>query len=156
MRGPLCAAVVAGLWVAGCGDPTGPEREISGRVLYDQYCARCHGPDGEPILGPDGKPAVPFATNLSDRPTVDKLTDMAFSGVVRAGRPAARNEAGEIVNPGMPAFGDQFTEATMMVLIAYVRSFSGSQGPHAREDGEAEPQPPGSAEAPSAAAAPEP
>lgn len=125
----LCAAVVAVLAVAGCGDATGPEREISGKVLYDQYCARCHGIDGTPVY--------PELASLRDRRLMDQVSDMAFDGVVRGGRPALRDAAGKEVVPAMPAFAEQFTEATMMVLVAYVRSFSGSTGPHGREEAEA-------------------
>jgi mono/diheme cytochrome c family protein len=128
----LCVAVVALLAAAGCGNATGPEHEISGKVLYDQYCARCHGEDGTPVYKE--------LSSLNDRRLMDQISDMAFDGIVRGGRPALRDAAGKDVVPAMPAFGEQFTDATMMVLVAYVRSFSGSMGPHAREEPEGDPK----------------
>ncbi len=114
----LRSAVVGALVIAAaCGEATGPEREISGQQLYEQYCARCHGADGRPT------PEQPQARNLADRRIVDALSDEAIFMIVQRGR-----------EPGMPAFGDQFTEASLSVLVAYVRSLSGSRGSHARAD----------------------
>ncbi len=109
-----CSAIALACALA-CGETVGPEREIDGRLLYEQYCARCHGLDGRPV------PEQPQARNLADRRIVDNLSDQAIEMMVRNGR-----------EPSMPAFRDQFTEASLMVLIAYVRSLSGSHGTHAR------------------------
>lgn len=99
----------------GCGDPTGPEREISGEQLYNQYCARCHGPDGR------GVPSQPAARDrLSDPRIMGMMSDEHIRGVILAGKP-----------PNMPAFQGEFTDAALMVLVAYVRSLSGTTGAHA-------------------------
>ena len=100
---------------SGCSEATGPEREIDGRQLYEQYCARCHGLDGRPV------PEQPQARNLADRRIVDNLSDQAIEMMIENGR-----------EPSMPAFRGQFTEASLMVLVAYVRSVSGSPGSHVR------------------------
>ena len=34
--------------------------------------------------------------------------------------------------PRMPAFGDRFTDGALEVLVAHVRSLSGTSGEHAR------------------------
>src|SRR5262245_58890177 len=99
----------------GCGETVGPERDIDGQRLYEQYCARCHGLDGRPV------PEQPQARNLSDRRIVDNLSDQAIEMMIKNGR-----------EPSMPAFRDQFTEASLMVLVAYVRGLSGSHGSHAK------------------------
>jgi mono/diheme cytochrome c family protein len=99
----------------GCQETTGPEREISGQILYEQYCARCHGTTGRPV------PEQPQARDLSDKRIVDTISDESMKGVIRNGRP-----------PGMPAFREQFTDASLSVLVAYVRSLSGSEGKHTR------------------------
>lgn len=98
-----------------CQEATGPEREISGQQLYEQYCARCHGTTGRPMQGQTQ------ARDLSDRRIVDTISDEAIKGAIRNGRP-----------PAMPAFRDQFTDGALNVLIAYVRSLSGSEGKHTR------------------------
>lgn len=111
----LAIAVFTTLAVGACSEVTGPERPIEGKKLFDQYCARCHGVDGR------GVPEQPQARDLSDIRIVDNLSDDSIEGTIRMGRP-----------PAMPAFADQFTEATLKVLVAYVRSLSGSKGSHAR------------------------
>jgi mono/diheme cytochrome c family protein len=95
---------------SGCSEATGPEREISGQQLYEQYCARCHGTTGRPA------PEHAQARDLSDRRIVDTLSDESIKGIVRQG------------SPNMPPFRDQFTDGSLLVLTAYVRSLSGSEG----------------------------
>ncbi|HWB81944.1 MAG TPA: cytochrome c [Nannocystaceae bacterium] len=115
---PLRISIATALaFVVACNETVGPERDIDGQVLYEQYCARCHGLDGRPV------PEQPQARNLADRRIVDSLSDQAIEMMVKNGR-----------EPSMPAFRDQFTEASLMVLIAYVRSLSGSQGSHTRPE----------------------
>lgn len=98
---------------AACSEPTGPEREISGARLYEQNCARCHGPDGK---GVEGQQPIP---DFSDRAYMDRRSSMAIRQTIRMGKP-----------PRMPSFGREFTEASVKVLEAHIRSLSGSQGPH--------------------------
>lgn len=112
---PRTSLAIASVIVLGCAPTVGPEREIDGQVLYEQYCARCHGLDGRPV------PEQPNARNLADRRIVDNLSDQAIEMMIENGR-----------EPSMPAFRGQFTEASLMVLVAYVRSLSGSAGSHVR------------------------
>ena len=113
LRGTGAASLGALVLAIGCGDVSGPVKPIEGQVLYEQYCARCHGHDGKPV----GKGVG--AIDFSNRAVVDQRSDEALKGVIMQGRGA------------MPGFGMQFTDAAMMVLIAYLRGLSGSQGPHA-------------------------
>ncbi len=106
MKGAL--PLVACLCAVACGDPTGPETAISGKQIYDQYCARCHGPDG------GGVPEQPLATGrLNNIAVMQGKNDQQIMGVIRAGKA-----------PAMPGFAGEFTEAKLMVLTAYVRSLS--------------------------------
>jgi mono/diheme cytochrome c family protein len=111
-RARFCLASL--LWLAACQDPTGPESDISGERLYNQYCARCHGIDG---AGVAEQPAT--LKRLDNVQVMRVLSDEHIMGTIRAGKP-----------PAMPGFGDQFTEAKLMVLVAYVRSLSGTKGAH--------------------------
>jgi mono/diheme cytochrome c family protein len=95
------------LVLGGCPEPTGPEREISGEQLFNQYCARCHGVDGKGVAD-----AQVTSAKLADPNVAGALSDQAMYGIIRAGK-------GQ-----MPAFRDTFTEASLMVLVAYVRSLS--------------------------------
>lgn len=104
-----------GSGVLGCSDPTGPEVPIEGKRLFDQYCARCHGSDGR------GTPEHPAAIGrLSDPVLMQGKNDNALMETIRRGKPPPA--------PGqpaaMPAFGGEFTDAKIMVLVAYVRSLS--------------------------------
>ncbi|MCX4241063.1 c-type cytochrome [Paraliomyxa miuraensis] len=102
------AVALLALWLAGgCTQPAGPERPISGKQLYEQYCARCHGEAGIPTKD------APTASSLADAAFVERLSDEGIKGVIRAGR-------GQ-----MPGFGDRFTDATLQVLVAHVRSLPG-------------------------------
>jgi mono/diheme cytochrome c family protein len=115
MRSSRRVALVIAIAIAGCSDTVGPERPIDGQQLYENYCARCHGVDGRPV------PEQPQARDLSNRRIVDNLSDEAISMMIRRGKP-----------PAMPAFRDEFTDAALMVLVAYVRSLSGSRGSKAK------------------------
>lgn len=119
MRHPGVSALLVLTIAGGCSQPTGPEHEISGRVLFNQYCARCHGSDGVPTA------MAPTASSLADAKVVERLSDESIKGVIRAGK-------GQ-----MPGFGDTFTDATLQVLTAYVRALPG--GGEASPDAAAEP-----------------
>ena len=104
--------------LGGCSDPTGPETPISGQHLYEQYCARCHGSDGAGTAESPGS-----AGKLNNAARMGNLSDEQVMGIIRAGRPGPQ--------PGMPVampgFADQFTEAKLMVLTAYVRQLAQPQ-----------------------------
>ncbi|KIG12275.1 hypothetical protein DB30_01751 [Enhygromyxa salina] len=103
------------LLLAGCKDAAGPEQPMSGRQTYEQQCARCHGVDGRPTK------ASPTARDLTNRSYVESLGDMQIRAAIMQGRPA-------MVAPGqekmMPAFGNQFSEPELNLLVGYVRSLS--------------------------------
>jgi mono/diheme cytochrome c family protein len=98
-----------------CADAAGPEQPMSGKQIYDRQCARCHGPDGRPTK------AAPTARDLTNRSYIDELGDKRIREAIMQGRP-------QMTAPGqvqmMPAFGNQFSEPELQVLIGYVRSLS--------------------------------
>lgn len=104
MSRAAASALVAFAFAAGCSQPTGPEKNIDGERLFNQYCARCHGSEGIPTE------AAPTASSLANATHVESLSDESMKGVIRAGR-------GQ-----MAGFGDRFTDATLQVLVAYIRS----------------------------------
>ena len=107
---PRCRAsllLVLASALAGCSQPTGPEQAIEGERLFNQYCARCHGVDGNPTK------EAPTANSFAVAANIEKLSDETIKGVIRGGK-------GQ-----MPGFGDRFTEATLQVFTAYVRSLPG-------------------------------
>ena len=105
---PRVPLALACLVAAGaCTDPSGPERPLDGSVLFRRHCARCHGEDGR------GVPEVPAARDLTDARVMHNLRNDQIKMVIRMGKP-----------PGMPAFGDKFTDAALEVLVAHVRSLA--------------------------------
>ena len=58
-------------------------------------------------------PARNSARDLRNKSYIDSLSDEAIRRAIEGGRP-----------PNMPAFGGQFMEPSMKLLIAYVRELS--------------------------------
>jgi mono/diheme cytochrome c family protein len=102
-------------WLGACTDAAGPEQPMSGKQIYDRQCARCHGADGCPTK------AAPTARDLTNRSYIDELGDQKIRAAIMEGRPP-------MTGPGqaqmMPAFGNQFSEPELQVLVGYVRSLS--------------------------------
>jgi mono/diheme cytochrome c family protein len=103
------------LLASACSNVAGPEQAMSGKQIYERQCARCHGLDGRPTK------AAPTARDLSNRSYIDSLGDKQIRMAIMQGRPA-------MAPPGeqktMPAFGNQFSDPELKVLIGYVRSLS--------------------------------
>jgi mono/diheme cytochrome c family protein len=107
-------AIAALISLAACSDAAGPEQPMSGEQLYNRYCARCHGFDGRPTK------AAPTARDLTNRSYIDQLGNKGIRGAIMAGRPMGMPRDQQL----MPAFGNQFSEPELEVLIGYVRSLS--------------------------------
>lgn len=103
----LACVVFAASLPAGCQNPTGPERELSGELIYARHCARCHGSDGK------GTQEVPTAKDLTNTRYMETLSDERLRMIIHNGKP-----------PAMPAFQGQFAEPSLKVLIAFVRGLS--------------------------------
>ncbi len=106
--------------VMGCQVPAGPQRALAGQEIYERHCARCHGIDGK------GVASTPGARDLSNASYMAGRTDDQLRGAIMRGIP-----------PNMPAFGGQFLEPSMKVLVAYIRGLSRAGGePAARAPSE--------------------
>jgi mono/diheme cytochrome c family protein len=111
------AALLIGLAIGlagGCSNAAGPEQAMSGKQLYDRHCARCHGLDGSPTK------VAPSARDLSNRSYIESLGNKGVKLAIMAGRPAGAPPDQQV----MPAFGNQFSEPELELLIGYVRSLS--------------------------------
>lgn len=87
---------------------------MSGEQLYNRQCARCHGLDGRPTK------VAPTARDLSNRSYIDSLGNKGIRAAIMAGRPVGVPPEQQM----MPAFGNQFSEPELQVLVGYVRSLS--------------------------------
>jgi mono/diheme cytochrome c family protein len=106
-RVSVAAIVVALACVAGCPSPNAervarvtaltPDVD-NGQALYDTHCVTCHGADGR--SGTANKDTVDYATN----------NEGVFFDYVIDG------------DPGMPGFGDTFTDQELADVWGYVQS----------------------------------
>ncbi len=87
---------------------------MSGEQLYNRHCARCHGIEGQPTK------ASPSARDLSNRSYIDSLGNKGIRGAMMTGRPVGAPPDQQV----MPAFGNQFSEPELELLIGHVRSLS--------------------------------
>lgn len=81
--------------------PAGPSE---GQVLYETYCAACHGPGGEAGVVPD-------APALNADGELWYLSDEELLGMVRHG------------NDLMPAMGADFTDEQVVALLTYIKGW---------------------------------
>lgn len=79
-------------------------------VVYENYCAACHGLDGRGQT-PQGRKVK--ARNLRD----SRLTEAEIERQIRAG---ARNKSGVMV---MPAFGKELKDGEIQAVITVVMAF---------------------------------
>lgn len=82
---------------------------------YKTHCASCHGPDGKSQTRLGKKSG---AKDLSDRPTLAKLSDEELFKTIKLGRKNAKGEE------KMEPFGDDISDAEITELVAYVRTLA--------------------------------
>ena len=96
----------------------------TGRVLYADHCAACHGADleGAPDWqspGPDGRlPAPPHDETGHTWHHGDR---MLFDYVRRGGQ-AVLDDLGVRFSSGMPGFGDVLSDDEIVAILAFIRS----------------------------------
>jgi mono/diheme cytochrome c family protein len=84
--------------------PVTAESLAQGGELYTANCSRCHGPEGQ---GTQRAPALNVKSFLSD------TVDAAIQQIVTLGVPGT----------AMPAWGDRLSEAEIMALVGFIRSW---------------------------------
>ncbi|MGH9380842.1 MAG: c-type cytochrome [Thermoanaerobaculia bacterium] len=95
------------------------EVELQGMVLYRQYCAQCHGDQGDglglaaPLLSPKPRDFTAAKYKIRSTPTGELPTDDDLELAIRRGLPYT----------AMPAF-DWLTDAQVAGLVEVVKSFS--------------------------------
>jgi mono/diheme cytochrome c family protein len=109
-RRSACAVL---LMAAVCGQTVGSASESvenhglqKGRQIFRQYCAGCHGPEGQ---GDGYRLLGPSPADLTSRLTQGK-SDEDLLQSIHAGR------------PNMPAWNVKLTETDRQNVLAYIRS----------------------------------
>ncbi len=92
-------AVSLGVALSACSSGGGETPSASGSVLYAANCARCHGSQGEGIIGPS-------------------LAGVAQTFPEEDGQIAFVSNGGG----GMPRFSDLLSEADIKAIVEYTRS----------------------------------
>ena len=87
-----------------------------GRVLNDQYCARCHDPESTPerVSNHDNLTAKPHA--FTEGSVLNAMSDADLAAIIGYGGPALNK------SPEMPPYGYTLNKADVDALIAYIRA----------------------------------
>jgi mono/diheme cytochrome c family protein len=100
----------------GCGDTKLAGGVVDGPRIYNDACARCHGPEGVPTPGLAARTGVkPLNTER-----VQKLSDQRLGEQIREGSS----------NKLMPAFQGALSDEQIAALIAHIRSLGPNGAPN--------------------------
>jgi len=83
-----------------------------GQILYNAYCAACHGPQGDGS-GPDASKYSPAPTNFTSASQMSNILFDVNEQAVAQGVPGT----------GMPGFGMVLSPSDMQDVIAFQRAF---------------------------------
>lgn len=120
----LCALGFALIALTGCEQqpPAAPQAAASGKALYMQHCASCHGADleGQPnwrIRMANGR--LPAPPHDQSGHTWHHPDDLLF-GIVKFG--VVPPYAPENYQSDMPAFKDKLSDAEIKLILEYIKS----------------------------------
>ncbi|HUE24621.1 MAG TPA: cytochrome c [Bryobacteraceae bacterium] len=91
-------------------------QQQQGRVLNDQYCARCHDPESTPerVSNHDNLTAKPHA--FTEGAVLNVMSDADLAAMIGYGGPALNK------SPEMPPYGYTLNKPDVEALIAYIRA----------------------------------
>jgi plastocyanin/mono/diheme cytochrome c family protein len=83
-----------------------------GAAIFGQYCATCHGYQGQGLNGP----------KLNNNPTISKLTDQDLTRIISGGI-ANPNDPSKLLMPAwLNTFGGSLTPDDIQYLVTFIRS----------------------------------
>ncbi len=85
---------------------------VAGRILYRQYCCRCHGSDGRGLSKRALMPQIPDFTESSWQ---KKRSNSQLEVTILEGQ-----------GKSMPAFGQRLKDEEVQALVSYIRGFHSS------------------------------
>jgi mono/diheme cytochrome c family protein len=94
----------------------------TGRKLYEQHCADCHGKDGRGAAGEDGAPAYP---PLAGNRTLQLAEPVNAIRIVLSGG-FAPSTSGNPRPYGMPPYGQVLDDTEAAAVLSYVRASWGN------------------------------
>lgn len=95
----------------------GAGNAAKGKVVYDQYCAACHGTSGKGD-GPAAAALNPKPRDHTDAKYMATLKDQDIVKVMKEGGAAVGK------SPLMPPWGGHLTDQQIQDLVAYIRSLA--------------------------------
>jgi mono/diheme cytochrome c family protein len=98
--------------------PQAPEGEVSGQAVYQQYCATCHGADGQG-LGGTFPPLAASGWVTGDAETPIRIVLHGLEGPIQV--------QGTSYDGVMPSFGARLSDTEVAALLNYVRSHWGNE-----------------------------
>lgn len=103
-------------------------RAVPASVLYNRWCASCHGQNGNGD-GPNARYLpVPPAVHHDSARMAARSDDALFDAIAGGGAVMGKS-------PRMPAFGATLTSAEIRSLVAYMRTLCACAGPAWSRDG---------------------
>jgi plastocyanin/mono/diheme cytochrome c family protein len=84
----------------------------NGAALYGQYCATCHGYQGQGLNGP----------KLNNNPDVNKLTDQDLTRIISAGIANPNNPSQFLMPAWLQDYGGALTKDDIQYLVTFIRS----------------------------------
>lgn len=134
---------VHGLWLPSADITSdGSPQQETGPALYERLCLNCHGVTGYGN-GPLASDVLPSPTNLRDLPWLACQSDDYLMSVIRYGMfdypiDPLQDESNAVEWAGMPAWGTYLDDDAIVMLLAYIRSFSWTLEEPSEEDEEME------------------
>lgn len=117
----LVAPVLADASGGSAGANSAPPEVTQGRQLYEQYCAACHGWQGEGAANwkkPDGKGEMPPPPHDKTGHTWRHSDAMLFRMIAEGWRHPF-NKSDRLT---MPAFGESLTDQEIAAVIEYLKT----------------------------------
>jgi mono/diheme cytochrome c family protein len=104
--------------------PRFPDKHRSGRALYVEHCAACHGVDleGQPDWrSPDANGLYPAPPHDETGHTWHHDDEMLIDYITRGGQ-AVLDDMGVTFTSGMPGFGSVLEESGIEAILDYIKS----------------------------------
>lgn len=105
------------------GNTSAPDLE-TGRRLYDEVCASCHGAnlEGQPNWREAGGDGVFPAPPHDESGHTWHHPDRVLFDYVKRGGAAVMTDLGADAPSGMPGFGDQLSDAEIAAVLSFIKS----------------------------------